>query len=163
MANAHVLIDRQTLATNTNTVTFSTIPGTYRDLRLVISGTMSSSSSPSIRFNGDAGANYSYVSMYGFSSGPASTSTSGATQGPCGWIPTSPTGQFTLTIDIMDYSATDKHKTFITRGSDTGSYVDSVCTRWNNTAAITSILVTGYLGGGTYAAGTTMSLYGVLA
>ena len=162
MADAMVLIGKITLTVAQSNIKLENIPTRFKDLRLVVSGTMSASASPSIRFNDDAGSNYSYVGMYGFSSGANSATASGATQGPCGWIPTSPLGQFLLTVDILNAFATDRHKCFIARGSDSAQYVDTVTSRWANTTAINSITLTGYNGGGTYAAGTTLELFGII-
>ena len=65
---------------------------------------------------------------------------------------------------IMDYSATDKHKTVLVRGNydqpSVGRFVEAQASRWANTAAINSIAVssTSNLG-----VGSRIDLYGVIA
>jgi hypothetical protein len=65
---------------------------------------------------------------------------------------------------IMDYSATDKHKTSLSRGNALGQANVSViayASRWANTNAITSLTV--LLESGSFLTGSTLSLYGVIA
>jgi hypothetical protein len=63
----------------------------------------------------------------------------------------------------MDYSATDKHKTVLSRNNVAGGGVDAFANRWANTAAITSVEVRVSTGGQFFATPTTLSLYGVIA
>jgi hypothetical protein len=60
----------------------------------------------------------------------------------------------------MDYAATDKHKTVLTRNNVSGTGVEAQAARWANTAAITSVTVITSSGAG-FATGTVISLYGV--
>ena len=62
-------------------------------------------------------------------------------------------------LQIMDYSATDKHKTALARNNVAGIGVEASATRWANTAAITSVQV--YVDTGSFAIGTTLSLYAI--
>jgi len=77
MANPTMtLISSQTLGGTTASVTFSSIPSTYNDLKLVVSARGSSLNqviSFQIAFNGDATTNYSYTRLLGNSSTAAST------------------------------------------------------------------------------------------
>jgi hypothetical protein len=61
----------------------------------------------------------------------------------------------------MDYSATDKHKTVLVRSNAASTGVEAIAQRWASTAAITSILV--FPSTGSWAAGGTFSLYGIVA
>lgn len=69
------------------------------------------------------------------------------------------------TINIMDYSATDKHKTTLIRNGKQGGSndgVEAIAGRWANTAAITSLEIFSITGGGiTFSAGSTFALYGI--
>jgi hypothetical protein len=58
-----------TLASTASSVTFSSIPATYRDLVVVHNnfGTVNNDANSNFRFNGDSGSNYSRV--YAFWSG----------------------------------------------------------------------------------------------
>jgi len=153
-----------TLGSSAASVTFSSIPATYRDLILVINGSSSIATSFPIRLNGDSGSNYPYVVMKGDAIGAVSelgtTSAIFAT-----WNSTLANTPWTSVTQIMDYSATDKHKTALTRVSmtrETSSlYTAALATRWANTAAVTSVACS--TSTGTYNAGTTFSLYGVIA
>jgi hypothetical protein len=62
-------------------------------------------------------------------------------------------------IQVMDYSATDKHKTVLARNASTVNSVNAHAARWANTGAITSIVV--LTESSTFASGSTFSLYGI--
>lgn len=143
-----------TLAGTATSVTFSSIPATYRDLVLVVNGSASGLTDITWRANGDTGNNYAYVQMGNSGSSTFSNASSSENQAKIGNFGT---GQSTGLLQIMDYSATDKHKTALGRGNDTGSNLSVISTRWANTDAITSVII----GGATYNSGTTFSLYGI--
>ena len=146
-----------TLGTAAASVTFSSIPATYRDLIVVFKGAQNASSTTYImRFNGDSASNYSQVLMTGNGSSPASSSSTptGASFGIIG------TGQSNILYQIMDYSATDKHKTVLTRTDDPAVQTVAFASRWANTAAITSVAI---VSGNQFIAGTTVSMYGIKA
>jgi hypothetical protein len=65
-------------------------------------------------------------------------------------------------LQIMDYSATDKHKSVLTRYDLAGLETHAHATRWANTAIITTLEIFG-IDTETLAAGTTLSLYGIVA
>ena len=144
-----------TLGSSAASVTFSSIPATYRDLILVFNGTMTATDSQFLRFNGDTtDANYTGVFMRGNGSATSSSSTGK-------YISTTSGGRLNVMVQIMDYSATDKHKTFLQRGDTAEAQVVARAMRWANTAAITSVSVVS--DASTFASGMTMSLYGVVA
>jgi hypothetical protein len=89
--------------------------------------------------------------------GSSAVSDSGTSAG-CLTISTS---QSVAIANIMDYSATDKHKTILTRGNGTSDAVIAFANRWANTAAVTSVAASTLTG--TFNSGTTISLYGVIA
>jgi hypothetical protein len=72
-----------------------------------------------------------------------------------------PTADTLSIAQIMDYSATDKHKTFLVRSNTTANNVAAHAVRWANTAAITTVAVEAI--STTWAVGTTLNLYGVIA
>jgi hypothetical protein len=147
--------------TSQATITFSSIPATYRDLVLVCSGTTSVNANLVTRVNGDSGTNYSWVYMSG--NGTSATSGSNASdtsilQGATAfWISASPTNTI---FNFMDYSATDKHKTVLVRTDGSTRATEAIASRWANTSAITSIAIS--LTSGTFTSGT-MSLYGIVS
>jgi hypothetical protein len=149
-----------TLGGTASSVTFSSIPATYRDLIVVFAGTRTGNNNVNIRFNGDTGSNYIYVGASSYlttsdSSGTTSTqiiSTLGSLE----------TGtQLNVIFQFLDYSATDKHKPTLSRFSQAGSEVVMMAGRWANTAAITSIQV--FTGNNDFGSGATFNLYGVIA
>jgi P2-related tail formation protein len=154
-----------TLASSASSVTFSSIPATYRDLILVANYQNSGlSSATRLRVNGDSGSNYNGVWMIGTGSaaqaGPESNQTSarvgGANSGPHN------TFSNTLLFSFMDYQATDKHKTILSRFGSANTETQATASRWASTSAITSIYVFDVLGQ-TFQTGSTFSLYGVIA
>ena len=152
------LIASTTLADATSSVVFGSLPQTYRDLILVSRNSMTAAVSCFIRFNNDTGSNYTGVRI--FNSGGGSTAASdNFAPAEIGFNTTTNTG----ISNIMDYSATDKHKTYLTRwgNADGTAYVQSYATRWANTAAITTINITPT--SNSIAAGSTFSLYGVIS
>jgi hypothetical protein len=129
-------------------------------LILIYNGTNSNSDGGLLmRFNSDSGSNYSYVEMNGYSGGP--NSTSGTTTSIISFFGS--TEQTSGIANIMDYSATDKHTTAITRSGVGGGVgaTRAAAYRWANTAAITSISLE--RSGATISTGATFNLYGVIA
>ena len=152
-----------TLGSSAATVTFSSIPATYRDLRLVMMGTISAGSdNVYCQVNALTGASmYNRVVM----SGDGASATSSTDSDSSG-------SRFTLysawnvteiantTVDFLDYAATDKHKSMLSRGNRAGTGTEAMAHRVASTAAITSLKLTLYAGA-SFAAGSTFCLYGV--
>lgn len=65
-------------------------------------------------------------------------------------------------VHIMDYTATDKHKTWICHSSLPNNAVVKYAGRWGSMSAITSIYIIN-TGGTTFTAGSTFALYGIAA
>ena len=148
-----------TLNGSSSSVLFSNIPNTYRDLVLVATGSTGSSQDIYLRFNNDSASNYSFVYMGGNGSGTASGANTADSVVLDGYFWRSGT-QAVVIAQIMDYSATDKHKTVLSRNNVASGGVDAFANRWANTAAITSVRFGAYQGG-TFTSGTTVSLYGI--
>jgi hypothetical protein len=144
-----------TLGGSDTEIVFSSIPQSYRDLVVVIGGSANAGTSPSLRFNNDSGSNYNIVRMYANGSTYSSQSFN-ATYGSVGFMNTE---KSTVVAHIMDYSATDKHKTALGRSSNTDTLRLEIV-RWANTSAITTLEVR-MDGGSLYSTGTVMSLYGI--
>lgn len=149
-----------TLGSSASSVTFSSIPATYRDLILVVDGTTSATNvGMAFRANGDTGPNYATVIMAG--NGSVTSTVAGSAAIYADVLYAADTSKFNGIIQIMDYSATDKHKSLLTRSNQGGTFVLAYASRWANTAAITTVnLLTAT---SSWAAGTTFSLYGVIA
>jgi hypothetical protein len=151
-----------TLGGTASSVTFSSIPATYRDLVVVFLGAGSTNLEGRIRLNSDTGSNYNYVRMSG--SGSAATAASAASQ-TSGFVSAiakaTTTGALQMNINIMDYSATDKHTTIISRADQAANGSEAFANRWANTAAVTSVQI--LTSTGNWAIGTTVNLYGIVS
>ena len=134
MTNAWVALGSVTLSSTASAV-FASIPATYRDLVLVYGGVASTTGNLGIRFNGDSGSNYYHVRMYAVSGGSGSDTYTGTLAESGNTLTT----QTAVTINIMDYSASDKHTTILTRSSSGGDSVFAHANRWASTSAVSSI------------------------
>jgi len=146
-----------TLGSSASTVTFSNIPATYRDLIVVGQATGTSNGHLNIRYNNDSASNYFRVGMQG--NGSSAQAYTGNETGVFAFQSRSTTGSFVH--QILDYSATNKHKTGLTREDSTIAVVAAIASRWANTAAITSL--TFLVDAGQIGSNSTFSLYGVIA
>jgi len=146
-----------TLGSAAASVTFSSITS-YRDYILVCNGTSASGSNWSIRLNADTGSNYSAVYMYG-SGSTAGSGTEATTSALGGGVGTSISQSV---FQIMDGSASDKHKTILNRTDKADDATYAWVNRWANTAAVTSIQVR-CANGANFSTGSTFALYGVAA
>ena len=136
-------------------VTFSSIPATYRDLVLIFNGTSTSGVNGNLYFNADTtSGNYSFVRMLG-ESGGASSST--GNEKPYNFYTT----ETMVRIQIMDYSATDKHKTALSRWDNSANATGATAYRWANTNAITSIVIDP--AAASFNSGSTFALYGIIS
>lgn len=162
MAAALVPLQNITLASAQSSVTFGSIPGTFRDLRIVVNAGTSAEGNIFIQLNNDTGSNYTYSNMRGFA-----TSSTAASAGTSSRIQSNySTGLQTSaravnTYDLMDYSQTDKHKTILIRANHIDE-IDALAGRWANTAAVTSVKLTAN-DSGNFIIGSTFALYGVKA
>ena len=150
--------------TSGTTVTFSSIPSTYKNLQLRYTFKATGAGGIlKLGFNGDTGTNYSRHVLYGDGSAVVADGSSSVTS-----IYVSPNTGGSSTrnavgiIDVHDYASTTKNKTArIFTGLDTNGAgtVDLWSGSWMNTAAVTSLEIVGL--SITFAAGTTFSLYGI--
>lgn len=142
-----------TLTSASATVTFSSIPATFRDLIVVCNFSGSTAAQMILRFNGDTGANYSGVFMSGSPSGAVSGTLTN-------FFTNIRTSQNATILQVMDYSATNKHKTTLIRANN-GDFgeVAAQATRYASNSAITSVAL--LTNAGTISIGSTFSLYGV--
>ena len=158
-------IASQTLASATNTLTFSSISNTYTDLVLIANTIIASGSGfpeCSLRFNSDTGANYSNTYLLGTGSAAVSGRGSNFTYADCGYLSANSGNPNTRIINIMNYANTTTNKTVISRGSsDNGAQVIAYANLWRSTSAISSVTV--FTQSGNYAIGSTFTLYGIKA
>ena len=152
-------------------VTFSSIPQTYEHLQLRMSGRQNISGSAGgalhMRVNGDTGSNYSNHSYrtYGGSSINADAYANFAYVYQAGRLtgPNSNAAFYATTIvDILDYRNTNKNTTMIglTESVSSSDYLSFFSVLWDDTAAVTSILLYSP-SSASFVADTTMTLYGL--
>lgn len=165
MATAIKPLANITLGSAASSVTFSSIVGTYRDLVLVATYTngVADNDYIAVKINSDTGSNYNSVTMLGNGSSASSANYSSSNYG---WLTVSggfdSSGRGQLQTQFMDYAATDKHKTYITRNGTSSKGVEAIAGRWASTSAITSLNIYS-VNGWTFASGSTFALYGVSA
>ena len=156
-------IATQTLSSNQNTVTFSSISGIYTDLVLIATRKYSNvgtgAENTFIRFNSDSGANYNTTYL---TNGPGAGIINNANS-----LYTSAGGnelaqRFSVDVwNFMNYSNTTTYKSVLARTNNTTYGTDATVGLWRSTSAITSILV-GVVGS-TFDIGSTFQLFGIAA
>lgn len=155
------------ISSNTATVTFSSIPSTYKHLQIRMISRTDQFSVPGlrVRFNGDTASNYALHRLAGNSTSAFSQSGSSQTNigmyGPGGGGTTANMFGANI-IDILDYTSTNKNKTLRSIGGadyNGGGQIGLYSGLWmNSSTAISSI----YLECDTlFVANSTLALYGV--
>jgi hypothetical protein len=159
--STYTKIASTTLGSAAASVTFSSIPGTYTDLILVIEGQYASGagSAVALQYNGDTGTNYSNTFMYGSTSANSGRNTA-VTSAQLGFMSGAQISNSIM--QIQNYSNTTTYKSGLGRGNVTGDIVYAVVGLWRNTAAINSIAIK-VDSGVSYASGCTFNLYGIAA
>jgi len=143
---------------STTTYTFSSIPGTYTDLVLIASGSLTTDADVSIRVNGDTAVNYSRTRMW---ASTATASDGGTGDYFSGTVWYTSTSNNNAIFHFMNYSNTTTYKSVLSRSNSTNTMVNSQISMWKSTAAITSITVGVF--SAIYSAGSTFTLYGIKA
>lgn len=172
MPGTYEIIATQTLISNGSPVTFSSIPQTYTDLRLIITGgIVDGGFTFGIRVgNGsvDTGSNYSWTYLEGGGASAYSSRGSNFSQG----ILLNGTGSNNLsnviTVDFLNYSNTTTYKTWLCRAGFPTVFATAVVDLWRSTSAINTISIAesnsaNFFNYGNMLAGTTFNLYGIKA
>ncbi len=151
-----------TLGSATSTITFSSIPSTYTDLRIVLVGSLSGGGNwGNLRFNSDSGSNYSVTILRGNGSAASSARQSNATEILYQWQATSSSSDLVFhSFDIFSYAgSTNKTVLFsLSQDANGGGDVERNVGLWRSTAAITSVNL---ISSSTWNIGTTATLYGI--
>jgi len=161
------------LELDTASVTFDSLSG-YEHLQIRVSGRHNSAGSGGrtiyLRFNGDTGSNYSSESIQGYNgantgadryAGQAYVYAGGRLTGPL--TPAAENYGVSI-INIPDYANANKNTSMnqmsgTTLGYSSGTFTWFGGSVWDNTAALTSVLL--YPEAGSFVRGTTISLYGI--
>lgn len=165
MPTTYEILASQTISTGVNTITLSSIPQGYTDLRLVLTSRVSSgSSNPSTTFNNDTGSNYTRIVIWSTGSNYGAQTNFSQAGISTPYAADSGTGAFAITtFDIFDYANTNHEKGLLLQQSaSNGSSTLTVqrgCALWNSKAAINRIDINN---GATWNTGTVVALYGIL-
>jgi len=169
MANTYTLIAAKT--STSSSVTFSSIPQTYTDLKLVCSTRQDGNADGnqlSITFNGSS-SNYSRKLIYGNGSNAYSSGGSSEAFARIAFAESSTYTANTFNnfeIYIPNYTSSN-YKSFssdaVSENNATGVYAQALYAGlWSNTAAITSLTISDDGATGTnFASGSTFYLYGI--
>lgn len=151
-----------TLSSAASTITFSSIPNTYTDLRVVLVATNDTSTyGTNWTFNSDTANNYSWTVLEG--DGTTASSNRNSSQPYIQVLRMSNLQPNLQTLDIMSYAGSTNKSILITSARDlNGSgIIFNYVGLWRNTAAITSIRAQS--NAANFATGTTATLYGIKA
>ncbi len=149
----------QTLGSDTASVEFTSISGSYTDLILVVHGSGTTAADAILELNGDTASNYSVTGIRGTGSAASSARYSAAyLNGAATWT----TGAaYTFIVHLMSYSNTNVFKTWLSSAAKPDGEVNRVVGLYRSTSAVTSIKIK--RGGGNIASGATFALYGIKA
>jgi len=152
-------IATQTLGTNTATVTFSSISGSYTDLILIFNGKSNASSAAFYyRLNSDSGSNYSSNQLRG--TGSAADAGSFQNASYMYGLGNGFVDDVNIITQFMNYSNATTYKTAITRWNDSNLRVAASVGLWRSTSAVNRIDIYSL---NIYATGSTFTLYGIKA
>lgn len=162
MATTYDPIATTTLSSATASITFSSIAGTYTDLKLVLVNQITTGGvSIRLQFNSDTATNYSMTRLYG--DGTAAGSSRQSTVNYVLLNYSAAQNWQMLEADIFSYAGST-NKTVLSSASEdqngSGSTSRTVGL-WRSTNAITSLLI--YPASSTFVAGTKATLYGIKA
>ena len=163
MPSTYEPIATQTLGSSSSTITFSSIPATYTDLRLVLVGTGSTTLNVWLTFNNDSSSLYSSTHLVGDgSSALSSRQTSGT------FIRLNANNAFNtlpamITYDVFSYAGSTFKTLLGSVSADTNggaaTYVTRQVSLYRSTTAISRLDFN--TSTGTFESGTIATLYGI--
>lgn len=165
--NDYESIATQTLVATSSSISFTSIPSTYKALQIRAINAGDTNTNVRLRLNNDTGSNYTFQGLQG---GPGYGTAAYGT-GSAGTNQTSMlifdqqlnnnTYYNPVILDIVDYTSTNKYKTvrcFSGVNDNTNGFVYLFGGVWYSTAAISTITIFPF--SGNFYAGTTYALYG---
>lgn len=161
------LISTTLLSGSQSSITFSSIPSTYKHLQIRMTTRADSGGTSSVfyvRLNSDTGSNYSRHWLRGDGSTVSANAGSGETQAWLGYTTSSGDAANIFSphvMDILDYASTNKNKTIRHLSGAIGSFlqVGLWSAGWYNTAAVTSVTI--FPTSNNFVSGSRFSLYGI--
>lgn len=166
-ASGVTLIQQQTVTgAAAGTITFSSIPGTYKNLRMVYLAAGTTGANMLMQFNSDSGANYDRQQLRAYNTSTLAAEALGNTTAVMGMIGNTVAGRIGGGQCVFpNYSDTVLNKGYMTTGfskfnTTSGEFsVGLYGGAWRSNAAITRIDLT-MDGGSSYAIGSSFTLYG---
>jgi hypothetical protein len=161
--STYIPIAHITLSSNVSMISFTGITQSYRDLVLTSSMRVATSGvDAGLAFNSSSTSGSEHSRLY--AAGSASSAFTGSNYGLGAALFSYPDNvtQTDDVVHIMDYTATDKHKSWVCHSSLPNNAVVKYGGRWANMSAITAIYIIN-TGGTTFTAGSTFALYGIVA
>ncbi len=159
--STEVAIATTTLGSAATSITFSSIPQTYTDLRLVLVGTTTVADAIFLRYNGDTGTNYSRTVLQGDGSTAASSRQTSENLIYLTRTNLDTTLPQLFEIDIFSYAGSTNKTCLVASSQDkngSGVVVREVGL-WRNTSAINEVSLNSF--SSTFKVGTTATLYGI--
>ena len=160
MASGFIALGNVELSGSDSSVTFHNIPNLYEDLFLSISGSTTASATIYVRLNSDVGPNYRYVSGAGDNAGGLYQESSTQT-----YIPIAPafatSSLFQADYEIIGAGSSTKYKNALVQYSMNSQSPNLVSCTWTNNSPVGT--VEALLSANSFAAGTTIRLFGVIA
>lgn len=161
MASTYEPIATTTLSSSTPTITFSSIPATYTDLKLVFTGKATTSSTYfGAQFNSDTSSNYSTLFLYG----NATAAYSQANRSQINFADTTNVAGLdnvkysVWTVDILSYTSAIWKTCLFRGGEDYWGVTNAGAGTWRSTSAINRI----DLLANEFGSGTVVTLFGIL-
>lgn len=159
---AYELISTTVLSAFATSVTFSSIPSTYKHIQVRATvGNLFTNNSMRLQMNGDTAANYNGHKLWGNGASVQSSSNLGNGYFLCGDVAGDTSTFAPNIVDILDYASTSKFKTARAfSGFYNGYQVALYSGTWRSTAAVTSLTFTDN-GAYGFEVGSRFSIYGL--
>lgn len=145
---------------SSGTITFSSIPSTYKHLQIRATAISADTDSYYMQLNSDSGSNYAWHRLVGAGTAAvASGSSSTTSMSISGGNSTFPRGAI---IDVHDYASTTKNKTvrtFTGIDQNTAGNVTLYSGLWMSVSAVSSISI--ILNSGNFDSTSVFALYGI--
>jgi hypothetical protein len=145
------------------TITFSSIPSTYKHLQIrYIGRNTTAADAPILRFNSDSGSNYARHKLAGDGATVSAAAATTATYMGIGDVPATANSFAAGVIDVLDYQNTSKYKTVrsLTGYDLNGSgSIDFRSNLWQSTSAVTDISIAA--SSNNFAQYSSFALYGI--
>lgn len=160
MPTTYEPIATQTLGSAVNTITFSSIPATYTDLRIVSNYSLSGGSANFLRFNNNTSTLYSETNLDGDG---ASAGSSRRTNQTAIILLSNGTGRTFHTVDVFSYAGSTFKTSLITQSLDANGsgMVRETVGLFQSASAITRLDFVLGNPAESFTVGSTFTLYGI--